>query len=121
MVDNSKGQRYKTCDIIGCEEQGRVLAKLGHIDIAYCPKHRKKYGERIIDALINSKFNYKLTNFLSEIKGDVFFSDDMFCEECSLKLKNYFISKTAEMEKLLEYAEENDITSTKDVKNDLAK
>ena len=67
--NKKEGQRHKTCEIVGCEEKGRILAILGNIDLAYCPHHRKKYGERIINALINSCFNYKLTSFLAETKN----------------------------------------------------
>ena len=102
------GQRSKTCDISGCNEKGRVLATLGGIDIAYCPKHRKRYGERIIDALINSRFNYKLTNFLTEVKTEIFMNDDFFCEACGSKLKYYIISKTEELEAILKFQYEND-------------
>lgn len=108
-MDN-KGQRSKTCDIIGCEERGRILARLNNdIEIAYCPKHRKKYGERIINALINSCFNYKLTNFLSEVKSDIFFGSDILSDESAEKLKNYIIIKTKDLEEVLEYAEKNNI------------
>ena len=108
MVDNTRGQRSKNCDMAGCEEQGRILAKMGGIDIAYCPKHRKKYGERIVNALINARFNYKLTNFLSDVKSNVFMSDDMFCEQCGSNLKKYIISKSSELENILEYQEVNE-------------
>ena len=105
------GQRSKQCDIVNCKEMGRILARMGTIEIAYCPKHRKKYGERIIDALINSRFNYMLTNFLSEVKGDIFMSDDFLCPQCSQKMKDYVIAKTVELEKIIDYAEENEATT----------
>lgn len=108
MADETRGQRSKTCDMIGCEEKGRILAHMGNIDIAYCPTHRKKYGERIINALINSRFNFKLTNFLSGVKKDIFMSDNMFCEECASKLKTYVIDKSDELDNIIEYQEEND-------------
>lgn len=107
MVEN-RGQRSKQCDITGCEEAGRILAKMGTIDIAYCPKHRKKYGERIINALINSRFNFKLTNFLSDVKAKIFMGDELFCSDCAENLKEYIISKTDELEEILVYAEENE-------------
>ena len=110
-TDTVRGQRTKVCMANGCTERGRVLANLGGIEIAYCPKHRKKYGERIIDALINSVFNYKLTNFLTEIKTDIFMDDEFLCEACGSKLKMYIIDKTAELEGVLEYATKNDIQS----------
>jgi hypothetical protein len=116
-MDSSRGQRSKTCDIIGCEEKGRILATLGGtIEIAYCPKHRKKYGERIINALINSCFNYKLTNFLTEVKTDIFMGSNILSEESAIKLKAYIIDKTVELEKVLDYAEKNDITEPVDEK-----
>ena len=113
---SSKGQRGKECDVSNCTEHGRILAKLGTIDIAYCPRHRKKYGERIINALINSRFNYKLSNFLSVFKKDIFMNDEMFCDECGNKLKSYIISKTEELENILEFQEENDAKFEVDLK-----
>lgn len=104
-----RGQRREKCQIVGCEEYGRTLAKIGGVDIVYCPKHRKKYGERIINALINSCFNYKLTNFLSEIKTDIFFGSDILDEACGSRLKNYIHIKTSELENILEFADKNDI------------
>ncbi len=109
MVDPSRGQRSKQCNVVGCEDYGRVLAKLGGIEIVYCPKHRKKYGERIINALINSVFNYKLTNFLTEVKTEIFMNDNFLCEACGSKMKTYILDKTAQMESIVEYAETNDI------------
>jgi len=115
-MSDSRGQRSKKCDMVGCEEQGRVLARMGTIEIAYCPRHRKKYGERIINALINSRFNYKLTNFLSDVKTNVFMSDEMFCEHCGSKLKTYILDKTSELEEILEFQEENDAQFAEDLK-----
>jgi hypothetical protein len=104
-----KGQRSRTCDIVGCEEKGRVLARMGTIEICYCPKHRKKYGERIINALVDSIFNYRLSNFLTEIKQKIFWSDDILSEDSARKLKEYILSKTAELEELEKYAAENEV------------
>lgn len=103
----ANGQRSKECCITGCDKKGRVLARMGTIELAYCPKHRKKYGERIINALINSRFNYKLTNFLTDVKTKIFMSDEFFCEGGAEKLKEYIIEKTEELEAILEYQEEN--------------
>ena len=111
MTDPSRGQRSKTCNISGCNERGRVLARFGRTEIVYCPKHRKKYGERIINALINSVFNYKLTNFLTEVKTKIFMKDDFLCEACGSKMKAYIIDKTVELEEITQYAEDNDISS----------
>ena len=107
-MDN-RGQRSKTCDIINCTNKGRVLANIGGVEIAYCPMHRKKYGERIINALINSCFNYKLTNFLAEIKTEIFFGSEILDEACGSRLKNYILTKTTELELITEYAEDNEI------------
>ena len=107
--NDSRGQRSRLCDVVGCEAKGRILANLGGMPISYCPKHRKKYGERIINALVNSVFNYKLSNFLSNVKTDIFMSDDFLSEESSKKIKDYIITKTSELEDLLKYAEDNDI------------
>jgi len=117
--NNNRGQRSKTCDVIGCEKKGRVLANLGGIPICYCPTHRKKYGERIINALINSVFNYKLTNFLSDVKKDIFMSKDFLSEESAKKIKAYILTKTKELEELEAYAEKNDIKGIVEDLNDI--
>lgn len=117
MDDNLRGQRTKKCDIIGCQEMGRILATLGGIEISYCAKHRKKYGERIIDAMINSLFNYKLTNFLTSVKKEIFFNKECLCKDCGIKLSSYIIEKTTELENILDFAEENEITDSRNVDN----
>jgi len=111
-----KGQRSKPCDIVGCDKNGRVLAKLGGIEISYCPVHRKKYGERIINALINARFNYKLTNFLTEVKTEIFMNDEFFCEACGSNLKNYIISKTNELEAIVKFQEDNNASYNVELK-----
>ena len=108
MSDISRGQRSKECDITGCNNKGRILAKLGDIPIGYCPYHRKRYGERIINALINSLFNYKLSNFLSNVKADIFMNKDFLCQGCSEKLKQYIINKTEKLDGIIEFQEKND-------------
>ncbi len=108
VKNEKRGQRCRTCNIKGCDKKGRVLANLGGIEIAYCPEHRKKYGERIVNALINALFNFKLTNYLADVKAKIFMSPDFFCESCGQKLKDYIIDKTEELEKIIDYAEEND-------------
>jgi len=105
---DNKGQRSQVCNARGCTEQGRILAHLGGTPISYCPKHRKKYGERIVNALINSLFNFKLTNFLQIVKLDLFQRNDFFCVECSEKLREYVINKTNELEDLLEFQDKNE-------------
>lgn len=106
---STKGQRSKECDIIGCNEKGRVLARMGTVEICYCPKHRKRYGERIINALINSIFNNRLSNFLSDIKHDIFWSDKILSEKSAKKLKEYVLEKTSELEELERYAKDNEV------------
>lgn len=109
-VDPSRGQRAHKCDIVGCNEFGRTLARLGGLPIYYCPKHRKKYGERIINAMINSLFNHKLSQFMIEVKQDIFFNkEDLLCEECATKVNDYIKNKTIELDKILDYAEENEM------------
>ena len=107
MVEGNKGQRNKKCNISGCKAKGRVLARMGDIEISYCPYHRKKYGERIINALINSLFNFKLTNFLMDVRTQIFMDDVFLCDECKQKVKDYVITKTEELEEILEYQEAN--------------
>lgn len=114
--DLNRGQRSKTCDVTGCNEKGRVLARIGgKIEIAYCPKHRKKYGERIINALINSKFNYKLTNFLAGVKTKIFWEEGILDEGSAQRLKEYILKKTDELEELVEYAEDNEVTLDEEI------
>lgn len=108
-MDDKRGQRAKKCDYLGCNEYGRTLATLGGNEIAYCPKHRKKYGERIINALINSSFNYKLTNFLTEVKTEIFFGSNLLGIECGSNVRSYILNKTEELDSILDYAETNEI------------
>ncbi len=111
----SRGQRSETCDIIGCEEKGRKLANFGGvIPICYCPRHRKKYGERILTALVNSMFNYRLSNFLTNVKKDIFWKSGVISEETAVKLKEYVISKTVELEALEEFAGDNEVEVSED-------
>lgn len=107
-MSKTKGQRYKDCDFPDCPEKGRVLARMSGIEIAYCPTHRKKYGERIVSALINSRFNYKLSNFLTEVRTKIFMSDDILSEESGSKLKAYVIQKSVELDEILKWADENE-------------
>ena len=101
-------QRYKECEFPGCIQKGRILARMGKTELAYCPKHRKKYGERIINALINSRFNYKLSRFLTEIKTDIFMGGDVLSVESGSKLKSYILNKSVELDNLIRWGEEND-------------
>ncbi len=110
-LKDKKGQKWEKCNIVGCDELGRVLARLGTVEIVYCARHRKKYGERVINALINARFNYKLTNFLSSIKQDLFMNPNShLCDICRGKEKVYINSKTEELRDLMNMAEEHDIT-----------
>ncbi|MFW6002608.1 MAG: hypothetical protein ACOCQD_04645 [archaeon] len=108
MADD-RGQRHKECEFPFCKEKGRILASMGDIEIAYCPKHRKKYGERIITALINSLFNYRLSKFMEKVKVDIFFDDNLLCENCRKNIKNYIIEKSQELDKIIEWGEENEV------------
>lgn len=108
------GQKYKVCDITGCNEMGRVIARLGSIEIAYCGHHRKKYGERIINALVNAKFNYRLSKFMSPVKHDLIINNVELCDECAKKEADYIKTKVLELEKLeKEFQENEDIINLK--------
>ena len=97
-LKEKKGQAYATCCFRDCQEKGRVLARLGEIEIAYCGSHRKKYGERVLNALVNARFNGKLARFLSVIKQDLFMNyNSHLCEECRKKEAEYIINKTNEL------------------------
>jgi len=108
--DLSHGQRTHKCDVAGCQEFGRTLAKLGGIPIYYCPKHRKRYGERIVNALVNSLFNYKLSNYMAEVKHDIFFDKEhLLCEDCAKRVNEYILNKTSELDSIIEYATKNEM------------
>ena len=105
-----KGQIYADCCFRDCKKKGRVLARLGNINIAYCGSHRKKYGERVLNALINARFNGKLARFLSVIKHDLFLNYNChLCEECRKKEADYIKTKVEELYELEVEAERHNL------------
>ena len=115
-VAKQSTQRYLPCQITGCKEYGRAVATLGGKKIAYCAPHRKKYGERIINALINSLLNYKLSNYLTEVKSDVFTNDKLeLCECCNEKFTDYFKNAVNKFKEIQDWAEENEADGKTDL------
>ena len=98
--EKKNGQRNYKCLIIGCEDMGRKVGKLGNIVLSYCPKHRD-YGTRILNFLIDSRFRGRFIDFLDETKRDLFVKNEpSLCEICNQKIADYVISKTEELNKL---------------------
>jgi len=105
-LKEKKGQTYAQCCFSGCTKQGRVLARLGTLEISYCAFHRKKYGERVLNALVNARFNGKLSKFLTDIKAHMFVNTHShLCEDCKKKEIEYIQSKISELAILEEEAE----------------
>ena len=93
----SKVAKTYPCAVTQCNERGRVLARLGGDVIAYCPRCRK-YGERVIDFMIDSVFRNKLSKFMSETKEDIFEKDVLELDEKTNKLfKDYLKKKSYEL------------------------
>lgn len=100
-LKEKKGQSYAQCCFHGCTSKGRILARLNSVEIAYCALHRKKYGERVLNALVNARFNGKLSNFLSDVKTHMFVNTNShLCESCQEKELNYIKSKIAALAEL---------------------
>jgi len=104
-LKEKKGQSYAQCCFHGCDRKGRVLARLNNVEIAYCALHRKKYGERVLNALVNARFNNKLSKFLSDVKQHMFMNTQShLCETCRVKELEYIQSKISELAALEEEA-----------------
>ena len=114
-LKEKKGQSYANCCFHGCDSKGRVLARLGNTEVAYCAYHRKKYGERVLNALINARFNGKLSKFLLDTKSHLFMnSNSHLCESCQAAEKKYIESKVHELDALAKEAERYNISTTKE-------
>lgn len=97
-LKEKKGQSYAPCCFHGCNKKGRVLARLNNVEIAYCAYHRKKYGERVLNALVNARFNNKLSRFLSDVKTHMFMNTHShLCETCAAKELEYIQSKVNDL------------------------
>ena len=68
----SKAQTSKPCRT--CGKGGRTIGRMGDEELNYCGHHRK-YGERVLNFLINSVFGYRLNEFLNETKSDLFMTN----------------------------------------------
>jgi len=109
-LKEKKGQSYAPCCFHGCNKKGRVLARLNNIEIAYCAYHRKKYGERVLNALVNARFNGKLSKFLSDVKSHMFMNTHShLCEDCQKKELEYIQSKIQELADLEKEAETHNL------------
>lgn len=112
-LKEKKGQAYATCCFHGCKNKGRVLARLNNVEIAYCAYHRKKYGERVLNALVNARFNGKLSRFLSDVKEHMFMNTHShLCESCQKKELAYINSKIEELAALEEEADKYNLDKT---------
>lgn len=105
----SHAQTKRECLIVGCDKGGRVLARMGkNIELTYCGHHRK-YGERVVNFLVSSAYNYKLKNLLKESKDDLFMNNmPELSEDSYKKLAEYttkMIDKLDEVEEWHEKAE----------------
>jgi len=95
------------------------LFKLGRVENYYCacPEHRK-YGERVMNFFIDSVTRFKLSDFLSESKKDIFMKDyPELCDSCKEKLWKYMddkLSRTNIVEELQNVAGKKATTSQDD-------
>ena len=92
----SKAQTSKECMVSGCEGGGRTIGRLGDIELNYCGHHRK-YGERVLNFLINSVFGFKLTDFLKETKHDLFMQNIPKLSDESYELLGSYVNTKIEM------------------------
>jgi len=100
-LKEKKGQTYAQCCFHGCEKKGRILARIGKIEVAYCAYHRKRYGERVLNALVNARFNGRLSKFMSDVKHNMFLNvNSHLCETCAEKEIQYIETKMAELKSL---------------------
>ena len=71
------------CSISSCNENGRVLGRLGGVNLVYCPKHRK-YGQSVINTFLLDVFNYKKSRLFDLAKQELLFGGEKILDE-----KNY--------------------------------
>lgn len=101
----ANSQTSKPCTIHDCDKGGRVLARLGSVELTYCGHHRK-YGERVINFLVNSVFRNELTDFLSETKQDLFMDNlPRLSDESYTKLGSYVDTMIHKLDKIEEWDE----------------
>jgi hypothetical protein len=92
----SFSQTKKPCR--ACGKGGRTIGRMGKEELNYCGHHRK-YGERVLNFLINSVFGYKLTEFLNETKQDLFMKNlPTLCDEDYKKLAVYVDEKVLQLD-----------------------
>lgn len=87
----SHAQTNKPCMI--CGGGGRTIGKLGNTSLNYCGYHRK-YGERVLNFLINSVYGYKLTEFLKDSKQDLFMKNAPELSEPSYERLADYVTQT---------------------------
>lgn len=84
------GQRSGMCSISGCDEYGRVLARLGGMPLIYCPRHRK-YGQEVVKTFLSDIFNFKKSKLFDLAKQEMFFGGEKILdEENEKKLGSWF-------------------------------
>jgi hypothetical protein len=100
-VELSRAQKSKPCLI--CGDGGRTIGHMGDKELNYCGHHRK-YGERVLNFLINSVFQYKLSEFLKETKHDLFMTNlPELSQEDYDKLARYVNSKIVQLDEINEW------------------
>lgn len=98
-------QTKKPCQATGCGRGGRVIGRLGGKEVVYCGHHRKN-GERVFNFLINSVFQFKLTDFLKETKHDLFMvNNPELCNECNNRIESYIQSMVSKLDEIQEWHE----------------
>lgn len=96
----SQSQTNKPCLI--CKQGGRTIGRMGDVELNYCGHHRK-YGERVLNFLVNSVFQYKLGAFLNDTKRDLFMNNiPELCPEDYKKLADYVNSKIIALDEVRE-------------------
>lgn len=83
-----------------CKQGGRIIGHMGDIELTYCGHHRK-YGERVLNFLINSIFHYKLSEFLKDTKEDIFMKNmPRLSDEDYKLLAEYVNTKIEELDEI---------------------
>lgn len=87
----SEAQTSKECLIVNCDKGGRLIGRLGEIELTYCGHHRK-YGERILNFLIRAAFGDRMKDFLSETKDDLFMKNMPELSEHSYQVLSEYVN-----------------------------
>jgi len=90
----------KKCIIVGCGKAGRVIGRLGDIELVYCAKH-EDMGNRALNFLLNSMYRHRLTKFIEEKRTDIFSKGvPELCEKCNEKIKEYVNKSISEIDEI---------------------